>query len=159
MHDMNFEWQQLALRRDVPIVPNTNTKLIVDDLFNFAEDFTTALDYMECQFICATRRRLSFSLPKTHFFLDRIEFVGIDVGTKGNFPACSKHVLLKSWPKPIIIRDVASSIVFGLFYSKWIPFYEVKIAPLRELSRAHYDHSLGLYGMPIHLCYPTTIII
>ena len=63
MHDMNFEWQQLALRRDVPIGPNTNTKLIVDDLFNFAEDFTTALDYMECQFICAARRRLSFSLP------------------------------------------------------------------------------------------------
>ena len=49
MHDMNFEWQQLALRRDVPIGPNTNTKIIVDDLFNFAEDFTTALDYMECQ--------------------------------------------------------------------------------------------------------------
>ena len=72
MHDMNFEWQQLALRRDVPIGPNTNTKLVVDNLFNFAEDFTTALDYMECQFICAARRQLSFSLPKTHFFLDRL---------------------------------------------------------------------------------------
>ena len=57
--------------------------------------------------------------------------------------ACSKHVLLKSWPKPITIRDVASFIEFGLFYSKWIQFYEVKIAPLRDLSRAHYDVSIA----------------
>ena len=56
MHDMIFELQHLALRRDFPIGPNTNTKLIVDDLFNFAEDFTTALDYMEFQFICDARR-------------------------------------------------------------------------------------------------------
>ena len=139
MHDMNFEWQQLARRQGISIDGDTNTKLIVDDLFNFAKDFDTALAYMECQFIVAAHRRLSFSLPKTHFMPERVEFVGVDVGVQGNFPAKSKHVLLQSWPKPTTIRDVASFVAFGLFYSKWIPYYEVKVGPLRTLCLEHYD--------------------
>ena len=94
---------------------------------------------MEAQLEVCARRRLSISLPKSFFFPERMEFVGVDVATRGNHPAMSKHELLQTWPKPQIIRDIASFIAFGLFYSRWIPFYEQKIGPFREICKLDYD--------------------
>ena len=86
---------------------------------------------MESIFEVAARRWLSFSLPKSSFFPTRITFVGVDVGKYHNFPDKNKHELLKTWPAPVDVQAVASFIAFGLFYMKWIPYYEVKIIPLR----------------------------
>ena len=61
MFDMRHEWQQLARSRGVKIDENTDTKVIVDDLFNHAPDWDTSFTYMECIFITAAKRRLSFS--------------------------------------------------------------------------------------------------
>ena len=37
---------------------------------------------------------------KANIFPARFEFVGVDVCPDGNRPACSKHVLLETWPEP-----------------------------------------------------------
>ena len=51
-------------------------------------------------------------------------------------PAKSKHVLLNIWTKPVEIRDVASFITFEMFYMKWIPFFEIKVLPLRKICNS-----------------------
>ena len=92
---------------------------------------------MEAQFTVAAHRRLSFSLPKSLFFPDRVEFVGIDIGIEYNMPAASKFELLRTWPKAVDVRAVASFIAFGMWYQKWIPYFEIKVQPLREITNSY----------------------
>ena len=80
---------------------------------------------------------LSLSLQKSFVFPTRFEFVGNDVCPEGNQPAQSKHQLLKSWPQPEIVRDVAKFIGFAQFYSKYIHHFELRVAPLRALTTIH----------------------
>ncbi len=45
----------------------------------------------------------------------------------------SKHQLLVHWPQPEFVRDVAKIVGFAQFYGKFIPQFEIQIAPLRDL--------------------------
>jgi hypothetical protein len=73
-------------------------------------------------------------LRKSHIFPKHFEFVGINVCLDGNRPAMSKHQLLQHWPQPKTVYDVAKIIVFAQFYSKFIPHFELQIAPLCALT-------------------------
>ena len=67
------------------------------------------------------------SLLKSSFFVERVEFVSVDISPSGNMPACSKHDLLRKWPRPKDIRHVATFIAFGMFYMRmrWISWFEM----------------------------------
>ena len=43
--------------------------------------------------------------------------------------------MLERWKEPTTARKVMGFIGFTMFYMRWIPSYEVKITPLRELIR------------------------
>ena len=116
MHDLDATWKQLAESQGIKIDDDTNTKIIVDDIWSWAKTYGDAFKYMECQFRVCLAQRLSLSLKKCHFFPKRVEFVGIDVSEDGNRPAMSKHELLNTWPKPSIVRDIASSVGFFLSF-------------------------------------------
>jgi hypothetical protein len=81
---------------------------------------------------------LSLNLCKSHFFPGCFEFVGIDVSLEGNCPSSSKHGLLKTWPAPELVPDVAKFIGFAQFYSRFIHHYELHISPLRKLCTSEY---------------------
>ncbi len=143
IHILDSTWKDLAKRSGVDVNDNTNTNAIVDSIFNWASSFDTALQYMECQLRVCKAYRLTLSLKKSHFFLKRFEFVGINVSTNGNCPAMSKHQLLQHWPIPEYVCDVASFIGFLQFYSAFIPFFEVRAKPLREILKHEYTSCVG----------------
>jgi len=116
---------------------------------SWAKTLVAALLYMECQLRVCQSQNLSLSLKKSHIFPKRFEFVGIDVDATGNWPAMSKHQLLQHWPLPIIVRDVAKFVGFMQFYSRFIPNFEVRIAPLRELLLHEYTEALGAKWTPV----------
>ncbi len=87
---------------------NVDTKIIIDNNILWAQLFDQALQYIECQLRIAKVYCLTLSLKKSHFFAKRFEFVGIDVSPDGNRPAMSKHKLLRSWPTPSLVCDVAN---------------------------------------------------
>ena len=89
---------------------------------------------MECQLRVCLAYRLSLSLLKSHIFPKCAEFVRIDVCSDGNRPTMSKHQLLKHWPQPENVHDVAKIVGFEQFYSKFIPQFEIRIAPLCDLT-------------------------
>jgi hypothetical protein len=98
---------------------------------------------MECQLQVAQSQNLSLSLDKSHIFPKRFEFVGIDVCPKRNRPAMSKHQLLRHWPPPEIVRNVAKFVGFLQFYSRFIPNFEVRISPLHEIMLNNYTMAIG----------------
>ncbi len=53
IHDLDSAWKDLAARTGLTVDNNTNTNIIVDDIFNWAIYFNNSLQYMECQlWIC-----------------------------------------------------------------------------------------------------------
>jgi hypothetical protein len=143
IHDLDSTWKDLARQRGVIIDKDTNTNIIVDDIFSYAKTLQTALTYMECQLLVAQLQNSSLSLTKSSIFPKRVEFVGIDVCPDGNRPAMSKHQFLIHWPKPVVDQDVAKYVGFLQFYSRVIPNFEVRISPLREIMRADYASPIG----------------
>ena len=143
IHDLDSVWKALAKSVGLPIDDDTNTNIIVDDIFNWAKTFANALKYIECQLRVCKSYRLTLSLKKSHFFRKRFKFVGIDVSIDGNCPAMSKHELLRHWPSPELVRDVASFVGFLQFYSKFIPFFEVQSLPLRIIMEREYNEAVG----------------
>ena len=143
IHDLDSVWKELAKKNGVSIDTNTNTRIIVDDIVSWSDMQDTALKYMRAQLQTCQAYRLSLKLNKSRIFPNRMEFVGVDVCADGNRPAQSKHVLLKSWPIPEIVRDVAKFVGFAQFYSRWIQNFELRIMPLRAILTQEYSDSIG----------------
>ena len=68
-----------------------------------------------------------------------MEFVRIDVSQDGNHPAMSKHQLLQTWPNPMKVCDIASFIGLAIFYSSFIPHFEVRMKRLRGITKNLYS--------------------
>jgi hypothetical protein len=94
---------------------------------------------MESQLCVCQSQNLSLSLKILHIFPKQFEFVGIDVCPNGNRPAMSKHQLLQHWPSPVIVHDVAKFFGFMQLYLQFIPSFENRITPLRDIL--HEDYS------------------
>jgi hypothetical protein len=125
IHDVDSQWKVLAQQSGLVIDDDTNTKIIVNDIFSWSDLLEKALLYMECQLCVCQAYRLSLSLRKSCIFSKRFECVGIDVCPDGNRPAMSKHRLLEHWPQPVFIRDIAKIVGFAQFYGKFIPQCEL----------------------------------
>jgi hypothetical protein len=145
IHDINSIWKELTQERGVPMDNDTNTKIIVGDIVSWAKVLNFALIYMECQLKICQAYWLSLNLRKSHIFLSLFKFVGIDVCVDGNRPAQSKHTLLKTWPAPKTVCDVAKFIGFAQFYSRFIHNFKLCVAPLREITKQEYTNPVAQY--------------
>lgn len=54
----------------------------------------------------------------------------------------SKFELIRSWPDPLTVRDVAKLVGFGQFYSSFLPNFELLIGPLREVMKLDYTEPI-----------------
>ena len=142
MHDLSSVWKSLAQRSGLTIDDDTNSTNIVDDVFSWAQTLENALTLIECQLRVCKAYRLSLKLGKSFFFPKRVEFVGIDVCPDGNRPAMSKFELIRTWPDPLTVRDVAKLVGFGQFYSSFLPNFELLIGPLREVMKLDYTEAI-----------------
>ena len=55
---------------------------------------------------------------------------------------------LKTWPAPEFIHDVAKFIGFAKFYSRFIPNFKMRVAPLRTVTKEEYTDPIALHWMP-----------
>jgi hypothetical protein len=55
----------------------------------------------------------------------------------------SKHKLLRHWPVPEIVCNVASFVGFLQFYSNFIPHFEIRALPLRDIMKREYTEAVG----------------
>jgi hypothetical protein len=145
IHDINSIWKELTQERGVPMVDDTNTKIIVDDIVSWAKVLNFALIYMEWQLKICQAYRLSLNLHKSHIFPLHFEFVGINVCADGNCPTQSKHTLLKTWPAPETVRNVAKFIGFAQFYSRFIHNFKFCITPLGKITKQEYTNPVAQY--------------
>ncbi len=65
IHDVNSQWKALTQKSGMVIDDDTNTKIIVDDIFSWAKLLEAALLYIECQLCVCQSYQLSLSLRKS----------------------------------------------------------------------------------------------
>jgi hypothetical protein len=99
---------------------------------------------MESQLQVCQSQNLSLSLKKSQIFPKCFEFVGIDMRPDGNQPAMLKDQLLRHWPSPTIVCDVAKLAGFMQFYSQFIPNFEIRITPLHDILHKDYFFMLDV---------------
>jgi hypothetical protein len=145
IHNLNGTWQDLARSLGLVINNNLNTTIIVDDMVSWTKTLIMALLYMECQLRVCQSQNLSLSLKKSHIFVKRFEFVGVDVCIEGNQSTMSKHQLIKTWPAPELVRDVAKFVGFIQFYARFIPRFKVRITPLHIILLNEYTDRVDPY--------------
>ncbi len=49
IHNLDSAWKDLVARSGIIADDNTNTNIIVDDIFDWAISFDSTLQYLECQ--------------------------------------------------------------------------------------------------------------
>ena len=150
IYDLDSTWKSLAESRGLTIDETLTTRIIVDDIFSWAKTFDEFIHYLTCQLDVCLSQNLSLSLKKSFFCPARMEFVGHDVCENGNRPAMSKHALMKHWPAFVIARDVASFVGFMNFYSMYIPCFEQRISPLRDLAKLEMETVITDQLTPAH---------
>ena len=137
IHNVDSQWKALAWSLGIDIGDDTNTRVIIEDIISHGRYLLISLLVMECQLWVCLAYHLLLSLKKSFIFPIRFEFIGNDICPEGNRPAQSKHQLLKSCPRPKIVRDVAKFIGFAQYYLKYIHHFELQVAPLQALTTTH----------------------
>jgi hypothetical protein len=103
---------------------------------------------MQCRLKVCQANNLSLNFCKSHFFPPCFEFVGIDMCSDGTCPEKLKHRLLETWPAPEIVRNVAKFIGFCQFYPCFNPNIEIRVAPLRSVTKQEYTNAVGPFWTP-----------
>jgi hypothetical protein len=133
MHDLRELWTQLCEQEGVAPSDNEGSTIIMDNTFLFSASEDNAFIIVRCVRILARKYNLTWKLQKYRWFPETVEFVVVDVSRKGTSPASSKNERLRTWKTPDNPRDIMAFIGFAIFYVLWIPFFELKIQPLRHL--------------------------
>ena len=135
MHDFKALWESQCEEHEIEVDSDNGSNIIMDDVIQFAVgDFTIKI-IARCVCMIARKYNLTWKLKKCRQFPDKVEFVGVDIAKNGNTPAESKKARLSAWALPKIPRDIMAFISYAAFYRRWIPYFERKIYPLREIIK------------------------
>ena len=128
--ELQRQWQSLAEDRGIV---DCGSKVIVDDVLVYGRDQEQLLKYFEAVLDILKHCRATINLKKCKWFQDNCEFVGVDVGAKGNNPSRSKFEAFEKLERLQTWSDLRMLIgVFG-FYSKHLPLFELVISPWRKV--------------------------
>jgi hypothetical protein len=87
MYTLRAAWISRLKTKDFVVDRNNDSRIIIDDIFTFAESFDKLIMILREIAEVARHYRLFFKLSKSRFLLQKVEFVGVDVGISGNMPA------------------------------------------------------------------------
>jgi hypothetical protein len=137
MHDFKEKWEEYCSKHGIDPSIDEGSLIIMDDIL--LHTLTEDNAFITLRGVCLVARKyhLTLKLKKCRWFPQKLEYVGVDLSLQGNQPASSKFGLLKTWKTPATPRAIMSFIGFAIFYVKWIPYFELKVKPLRELISQH----------------------
>ena len=113
----------------------TGSKGIIDDILIWSTNQSLVLIYFECVCKVFQKYRVSFRLDKCEFLKERVEYVGHDLTPSGNCPAMSKFDMINDWNLPETGQSLHSFVGLINFYHHYVPYFEMRIKPLRALHR------------------------
>ena len=117
--------------------------IVIDNILLYSTNIYTLIRYFSCVDRILIRYRLSFKLSKCKFFNPRVEYLGYDLTSRGNYPAQSKFDLLKEWTLPDHGTPLLSFFGLCTFYAGFSPWFEINLKPLRKFQRLHHRKAIS----------------
>ncbi len=77
LHDVNSKWKVPAQQSGIIINNNSNTKIIVDDIFSWAKLLEESLMYMECQLVSARPTNFHWACSRVTSSLSVFKLLGL----------------------------------------------------------------------------------
>ena len=111
----------------------TGSAVIIDDLLLWGTSKSLLFLLFECYCRIYLKYRTTLKLKKCDFLKKRFEFVGHDILQNGNTTASSKYDRIKDWKLPTTADSLHSFVSLCNFYNKFLPYFELKVAPLRAM--------------------------
>ena len=105
IYDMDGTWKAMSIVNRTVINDDTNTRVIIDNIFRWSNGIDTTFCYLQCQLIMCRSQNLSLELKTCIFFPDHLEFFGKDVCCDGNRPTQSKMQINK-------LKDLRNYTIF-----------------------------------------------
>jgi hypothetical protein len=138
MYDLKELRDEECRKEGIGPFHNECTTIIIHDTFLYGVSEDQVFILLRCVCLIARKCHLSWKLKKAQWFPKSIEFVEVDLHKKGgNSPARSKDSTLRTWNLPKIPRGILAFIGFAIFYLKWVPWFEIKVQPLREFVSSY----------------------
>jgi hypothetical protein len=142
MNVLSIEWSTLFKARH-PNAEHSGDRVIIDDILLFAIRLLDLLNYLECVLIICQKYRLSLKLSKCDFLKDRVDYVGHDLTSEGNYPSKSKLDMINDWPLPATGQEALHSLIqLCNFYNKYCPWLELKLKPLRRIIKLYHRQTI-----------------
>ena len=111
----------------------SGSKVIIDSCLLHSTSLGLALLILECYTRIYLKYTESFKQNKCDFLSEIFEFIGRDITPIGNTTNSSKYDLITDWKQPETAASLHSFISLINFYNKFIPLFELKAKPLRNL--------------------------
>ena len=122
----------------------TGSRVIIDDIMLRSTSISLLLLLLECYLRIYLKYRTTLNLKKCNFLKKRFEFVGHDILSCGNTTAKSKYDLINDWALPETGDGLHSFISLCNFYTKFLPLFEMKVTPLRQLYNKYLHQKIPL---------------
>ena len=124
-------------KRDEQHITQADSEVIVDDVMLHAIQEVMLLAYFRCCLEVLQFHRVTVKLRKCRFLSGDTEFAGVDITNEGNKPAKSKEESFANMSRPTNWTDLRTLIGMFGFYQEWIPLYEFRIAPWRQMLKLY----------------------
>ena len=111
---------------------------MINNILLYSTSIFTLIRYFSCVARFLVRHRLSFKLSKCKFFEPRVDCLGYDLTSCGNFPAKSKSNMITDWTLPVNGTPPLLFIGMCSFYACFSPWFEINFKPLHLLQRQHH---------------------
>jgi RNase H-like domain found in reverse transcriptase/Reverse transcriptase (RNA-dependent DNA polymerase)/Integrase zinc binding domain/Integrase core domain len=107
----------------------------VDDCIVPGETVNIALANLETVMKRLAEANLKISIKKSHFLVEKINFLGHCVDKNGVSVNIDKQKAIMDFPRPISLKTLRSFLGLSGFYRRYVNSYSEKAAPLLELLK------------------------
>lgn len=115
----------------------------MDDILIPAKSFIEGMERLEEVLQLLQKGGLTLKLSKCHFFLDKIDFLGLEVSATGIKPGTRKTEAVSKFPVPTNQHELRQFLGISGFFRRFIRNYAAIAAPLTDLLKKNINWVWG----------------